>query len=62
MSKYTVEFYPGEDDRLPEWLVVEDKCNIVWKTTNMLTGEQDAHEMAFVFQEEYNQEFFAEFG
>lgn len=73
MSRFEASYYPGEDnERLPEWTVVEwtyvnpengSKCGkTVWKTYDMESGEKEAKEMAWLLQEEYNRDFYAEFG
>lgn len=73
MARFEAVFYEGEvDERLPSWDVVE------WTEVNPVTGakfgrsvrkypgsekwEAIAKEMAEFLQEEYNQEFYAEFG
>lgn len=72
MSRFEACYEPGEcDERLPEWTVVEwDYVNpangaktgkIVWKTYDMISGEREAHEMAAIFQHEYNLRFAEEF-
>ena len=73
MARFEASFYPGEDnERLPEWKVVEwtyvntdngsKSGRTVWKTYDLENGEKEANEMAWLLQEEYNQEFYAEFG
>ena len=56
MVKYSVEFYPGEDDRLPMWEVVRwySKQNgvkmgkYVFRSYDMINGETECEDyMAF---------------
>lgn len=68
MAKFEAVFHPGEDDRLPEWCVVEweDACtptigSVVWKTYDMNFGEEHAKEMVNIFQFEYNLSMYKEF-
>lgn len=68
-ARFEAVYYPGEDDeRLPEWRVVEwtqvsstgaKSGNTVWKSYNMEFGERDALEEAAIRQIHW--EFAAEF-
>ena len=67
MARYEAVLYEGEDDeRLPEWTVVEWSADdghgnragkVVWKTYDMVFGEQDAKDRAYHLQQVYNWEF-----
>ncbi len=70
MSRFEIDFFPGEDDeRLPEWSVIEliDQTpttrigKVVWRTYNMEHGEDLAREMAYIMQHEYNEKFYEEY-
>lgn len=72
MARFEAYYYPGEtNERLPEWRVVEwtvinqdtgAKCgNCIWKTYDMVNGEQQAIEIAAAKQHEYNLEFAKDF-
>ena len=67
-QRFEAVFHEGEfGERLPEWCVVEwTNVNAetgakfgrnVWKSYDMMTGEDQAKEMAYVLQQEYNLEF-----
>lgn len=68
MARFEAHYREGESgDRLPEWIVVEfgpyvDRDgtrigDVVWKTTDMEFGKQDASDMAYWMQQVYNWEF-----
>lgn len=66
MARFEAVFYEGEDDeRLPEWQVVEwtvddGKGNragkTIWKTYDLVFGEQDAKDRAYHLQQVYDWE------
>lgn len=70
MARFEASFFPGEDDRMPSWDVVEwchnDGCgNRIGRKVESFysaTAEQDAKQLTKVLQESYNLEFYAEFG
>lgn len=62
MARFEAVFDPGEDDRLPEWVVVEwtsdngKGCrsgSAVWRSYNLSTGEREAHEIAETMNHEW---------
>ena len=72
MARFEASYDPGEDnERRPVWVVVEwEHINsisgaktgrAVWKSYDMMDGEREAHEMAAIFQHEYNMELAGEF-
>lgn len=63
MSRYSVDFDPGEDDRMAEWIVVEDTevrngvtiGRILYRTTDREAAETICQEfMILEAAEEYN--------
>jgi len=67
MARFTVEYYPGEDDRQSSWDVVEWYQENNGVRMGRVAGrfeydEEAAHQLCGVLQEAYNLEFYSEFG
>ena len=67
MARFEAVLYDGEpDERLPEWCVVEwnyinpetgaKSGKTVWKTYDMVWGEQEAKDRAYQLQQVYDWE------
>lgn len=69
MSRYEAVYNPGEDDRLPEWLVVEwtvTPTGRIGRTVEncgySAEAEETAHDIAFILNRGAELEAYAEFG
>lgn len=70
MPKYEAVYYPGEEDRLPSWSVVEwtvnNKVGRIGRTVEdcgcSADAEEAARDIAYVLNASVEQEIYAEFG
>lgn len=53
MSKYSIDFDPGDDDRLPEWLVCRDDYTVRQVTVSTILFHSPCKEEAETMLEEY---------